>query len=364
MFSPAGDIHSYLRSKQIVLGRSLALRTKVYLDLNFWIDIQRAALGLNHDPRALKLLHHLRRGVRRGRLICPVGDTVFMELLKQPFSDDRRIGTARVVDELSLGVSLITQSLRIGTEISWLYHQLFGASPALEPLQALVWTKVANILGPSHPFSPHLDPATMLRAQIAVADELWETSMTDLILQVADTTGPSDDYGPLTEETNRNRDEYAGEITNFKVAYDIELRGAIEGVGDLAADTLFDAWANLAGASLPPATPADQALRLNAGRNALVCAFKDRLAAEVVRTLHIEASLHAALRVDKRRRVAPNDWHDFRHAAAALAYCDIFLTEKPLHELVRRPQLGLLKLNGCRVASTLDDAVDLVRSLG
>ena len=92
-------------------------------------------------------------------------------------------------------------------------------------------------------------------------------------------------------------------------------------------------------------------------------AYRKRGAVKTVRTLHIDTASHAMLRVEKKRCFKPNDWHDFCHAAASLAYCDLFFTEGPLHELVARPKLGLLGLNGCKIASTVNDTVELLRAV-
>jgi hypothetical protein len=363
MVDPTAEVDAYVRHKQISLGRELAPQTKIYLDLNFWIAVREAALGMRTDAAALKLLHLLRRGVARGLMVCPVGDSVFMELMKQPLSEDRRIGTARVVDELSLGVSLLTSQMRIGTEIYQALHQLMGRPEPLLPMQDLVWTKVCHILGPSYPVSAEIEPKLMVHLQKKTMDSLWDASLTDMIEQCGDHDGPAEDYRPLTEDTNRQRDLYADEITSYEAAYDIELRGGVDAVGALTADVLT-AIGEKAGWGVPPAPghePSES--MLNLARNTLLHAFRKGGAAKIVRTLHIETALHAMLRVEKKRRFKPNDWHDFRHAAAALAYCNLFFTEGPLHELVARPKLGLLGLNGCKVASTPDDAVELLRAV-
>jgi hypothetical protein len=359
---PAAEVDAYVRQKQIALGGALALRTKVYLDLNFWIAARDAALGLRADAAALKLLHLLRRGVGHGELVCPVGDTVFAELLKQPLSDDRRIGTARIVDELSLGVALIPERRRISTEFYCLLHWLLGRPEALLDMKELVWTKVCHILGPSYPYSDDIDPGVMVSLQKKTIDTLWAASLVDMIVAAGDHGGEPEDYRPLTEDTNRQRDLWTHEITSYKAAYDIELRGAIEAFDELTADILVD-LGQAAGLGAPTPGGGDRKLLLNVDRNVLLHALRGPGAVKTVRTLHVQVALHAVLRMEKARRFKPNDWLDFHHAAAALSYCDVFLTEKPLHELVRRPQLGLMALNRCQVASTLDDGVALLRGL-
>lgn len=96
-------------------------------------------------------------------------------------------------------------------------------------------------------------------------------------------------------------------------------------------------------------------------RDLLYYAFKKPAAKDVLRSLHIGASIHAAMRWDKDRKFKPNDYYDFEHATAALSYCDAFLTEKPLRDLVTRPQTNLEIVNGCRVFSDVQSAVDYMR---
>ena len=82
-----------------------------------------------------------------------------------------------------------------------------------------------------------------------------------------------------------------------------------------------------------------------------------------MRTLHVKVAIHAAMRWDKERRFKVNDWHDFGHATIALTYCDAFFTEGPLRHLVTSRGPGLEVINDCRVASSADDALRIVRRL-
>src|SRR3712207_6032570 len=135
----------YIRQRQIALGQSIAQRRKIYLDLRYWIIARDAALGVRTNPEARKLLHFLRRGVANGTLICPIGGSTFSELMKQRYSEGRRIGTARLMDELSLGVAIIPTRLVTGTEIARSFHA--AAKLPTHEMQELVWTKVAFVLG-------------------------------------------------------------------------------------------------------------------------------------------------------------------------------------------------------------------------
>jgi len=62
----------------------------------------------------------------------------------------------------------------------------------------------------------------------------------------------------------------------------------------------------------------------------------------------------------RKKPLTTNDWVDWSHAAAALAYCDMFFTERHLaHQL--RQELGADKQYKCEVAGTLGEALDTLQ---
>jgi hypothetical protein len=80
-------------------------------------------------------------------------------------------------------------------------------------------------------------------------------------------------------------------------------------------------------------------------------------------TLYIEACLHAAIRWDKARRLVGNDIYDFNHASAAIAHCQAFFTEGPLKALLASKHHGLADDFGCRIASDIPEAADILGDL-
>lgn len=103
--SPEVSLEEHRRYRVHALGRDLASRKAIYLDLRFWIGLRDAArynkLGLERD-----LLLGLRRRVASGALFCPITDSTFLELFKQT-DQQSRVATAELIDELSLGVTLM-----------------------------------------------------------------------------------------------------------------------------------------------------------------------------------------------------------------------------------------------------------------
>ena len=150
-------IDDHVRRAVVALGEKLVGKRAVYLDTNYWIRLRDANRGRKGTQKTVDLLRLLRHGVARGTLFCPISEAVFIELMKQE-DPSSRVSTAALIDDLSLGVTLIQESERIITEIEYF---LYAASKRTKryPLQYLVWSKVPYVLGLIHPTTRKLDSA-------------------------------------------------------------------------------------------------------------------------------------------------------------------------------------------------------------
>jgi hypothetical protein len=266
------DIDRHSRARPVELGRWIAGRKKVYLDACYWIIIRDMALGVRTGAVEQKLLHFLRRGVARGDLICPISAAMFMELMKQPYTPERRIATAALIDELSFGVSMILPKIVVGTEIhSFLLRTLRGGE--LYPMQELIWTKVSYSLGNMYPSLEQLSAEELHRFQVGFFDYLWDVPLSQIVGLIGDTPGPTDDFRKLSEETNRDCARFAHELRSFEGTYDIELRGAVELLGDVAADVIEHLNEKDLGRA-PTPTAEERAFTVNAYRNVLYHAMQ------------------------------------------------------------------------------------------
>src|SRR6202035_1989713 len=109
-------IDDYAGRRQIELGQSLDTKVPIYLDMNFWIIVRRGLDEARKDAPEARLLRSLRDAVASGTIFCPISDTVFLELLKQGDATSRR-ATTQLIDELSLGVTLVPSEIRANTEL-------------------------------------------------------------------------------------------------------------------------------------------------------------------------------------------------------------------------------------------------------
>jgi hypothetical protein len=354
-------IDAYTRSRQIELARTIEGRAKVYLDVNFWIIARDAAAGTDACKAAPELLDLLRRGVAEGTLVCPISESTFIELMKQPNTPTRRIATARLIDELSLGVSLTTSHARIATEIAHFFCSRTGQQN-FYAMQELVWTKLSYTLGYIHPSLPgRLDRATELALQKGFFDEMWKKSL----LEILEVIGDAD--LPVRDELRRSASGIDADIKvhmhtlkSYQQTYKDEIVGTVDVYSDLAADVMGGM------AERDGVTPAERGSPSwiecqRMCRNLLIAAFQKPGTKEALRTIHALASLHACLRRNKMTNFKENHFYDFEHAAAALAYCDAFLTEGFLTSLANARHTGLCGINDCRVTADVDEAVTIVR---
>lgn len=359
---PDISLDRHVKSRVVELGQALADRQAIYLDVRYWLFLRQALLGNDDVTPKGKLLQLLREAVKSGKVFCPISESVFLELLKQS-DPESRLRTAKLIDELSLGVSLLSQRERVATELA---HLLYSSQNAADvhPLRHLIWTKLPYVLGFLHPTETAIDAASLLAIQKAFFDKMWTIDLVKMMEMFGPGPLPLDPrLDGIAAKLNAGNAEHASGIKSFQQALTDELSG----VADLCADTAADIMGEMAakqGYSAPPPNRDDWR------RTRQMCAnlvFHGLQAKPGLRhklpTLYIEACLHAATRWDMMRRLVGNDIYDFNHAGAAVAYCQAFFTEGPLKALLALKHHGLANDFSCRVASEVPEAIDILSGL-
>ncbi|MEJ0024940.1 MAG: hypothetical protein WDN01_02835 [Rhizomicrobium sp.] len=354
-------IDRYARERQIALAREMAPRAKIYLDLRFWILAREAAAG-NGTPADIRILEALRHGVRAGVLLCPVSESVVMELLKQANTAARRQATATLIDELSLGVCLVPIDVRAKTEVAHFWHALSSASE-LYPVSELIWSKLAYAFGYLHPQIAGWTPEQELAFQKDFLDKMWDKPLVEMATAIGDTGWEQrEDFERLARALNQGNADHLRDIRDFKQTYQLELKGVIDLYGDVAADVVCDmAVAN--NVAPPRRGSSEWKATANACKNVLFAGFAQERTRTALRTVHIQTCLHADLRLNKRRKFVANDFYDFNHAAAALGYCDAFFTEGSLRAMVTAKHVALDKRYGCRVTDDVEEAAQILEAI-
>lgn len=237
--SPDVDIKCHARNRQIELANSLHGRHAIYLENKFWIglrDIQSAdKMSIYGD-----LLAELRLAASAGLAFCPISDSCFMEVFKHSHPTTRR-RTAQLIDELSLGVTIISFDLRIGTEIAHLLHSARTAEKVF-PLDQLVWSRLSYVLGFYSPPVSMFDAQTARAVEKAFFDHMWTIPLVEIEGIVGDAMSGSDwdHHGRLARTLTQAIDAHAPDLKSFDQVYEHELVGVMDLYAGRAADILCD----------------------------------------------------------------------------------------------------------------------------
>jgi hypothetical protein len=286
-------------------------------------------------------------------------------MIKQPQNQKGRIATAKLIDELSLGVSFIPNRDLVGKEIQrWLFE--IQGHHNLHDMQDLIWTKAGYTLGYIFPDLSELEISDVDADELYKRgfDRIWDATTSEIVNSTLSMKFDSAYIDQMIEEINRRNAEHSHEIISFKKSYDIELRGAIECYGPVAAQIIKQISNPLDGWPLSD-SPEDKKFRETGAKNLMYEDIKKHKKIDRLRSIHIYSSIHAIMRWDKMRQFKKNDYFDFEHAQIALGYCDAFFTEGPLKILVTRPPLCLNEINGCVVIAISDmaAAIEYLKSL-
>lgn len=355
--SPDISLGEHVRRRQRELGDSLQSRRVIYLDQKFWIILRGGAAGERSAPDEIALLALLKKEVASGTAFCPISQSTFAELLKQKDAATR-LATAQLIDELSLGISLIPFDERIELELK---HYIYSKNEKrdLEPIRCLAWSKLSYVVGHVHPTNMGFDRATELALQKAFFDRMWTLSLSEMVQSLGDSMPSDMTFDRLADRLNAGNTEHARELKSFPKTYAIELKGVLNLVAPIGAGIVSD-MAELASGLSMPREGIEWFDLVQKWKTFLLKAFEQDEGKDILRTLHIYTCLHAAIRWNKAQQLEANDFHDFQHACAAMGYCDVFLTERGLKAMVTANHIALDVLYGCQVASNVKEALTLL----
>jgi hypothetical protein len=349
-------------SKERDLGAWVLGRKRMFLDTSWWIELLNVGLGRSSNPKHDALLLRLQTLVQSGRLICPLGEGVFLELLKQ-VDVGTRTASALLMDELSAAVTIIDSRRRLRIEAThFLVEGLTKKAIAGPPLEK-VWTKVGFVLGYPRIVFAGIDEEEQLARDKAFLDILWSRRLSELL----DDSDPPFDREDLTLRagaeriTDRTR-AYAHEATKFTEVFLAEVGGFI----DLHCEELGAAVEEIeraarGGSAISAAR--QQEIRESA-RRMFYNLFRYRKIGKALPTIRIHAGLHAMNRWLRNRPFNLRDYYDIANASAAIPYCDYFLTEKHLATITTGAPLNFAQRYGVSVMHTAEQALDALSGLG
>ncbi len=297
----------------------------------------------------------LRQGVIEGKLFCPFNFSLYEELIAiNPI--DRRVATARLMDELACNMAL-----KNPFEIAMLEYTRFliEAGPTLRPLAGKiepVWCRIGWFLGERYPRSNDWPEEFLNFSHKVVWDCGCSRRVADLALLPDQKESPDD----TADRINKERKRFPRSNQTFEDLYKSELGAYIDENKERVTQSILDITVGLLGMEHPGTLPIET---IAPALNLLLGASLKHLKKRIIPSQQIEAALHAQVRMDDRRKTKQNDIDDFRHAAAALAYCNVFLTDKPLTHLVNSKHVQEVIPMSCEITGDPARAVALVEAI-
>jgi hypothetical protein len=229
---PEVSVSAQVAARMEQLADQVVSRTRVYLDTNYWILLRDAAMGRPRDPTHEQLLAVLTEATAAETHVCPVGEGVFFELLRQ--SDERtRLATAKLIDSLGQGITIQNLHDRIQTELHSFISATSQQQMLPEPPLRRVWLKIGHVLGSLYPVLPKFDDAEELAVQKAFLDVMWSITLEEML---ADTdiraVSDSSDFGALAQRLSSESAIHAEEMTAFQTVYLSEIAGFFDACSD------------------------------------------------------------------------------------------------------------------------------------
>lgn len=357
---PNKSADTYAKEKRVELGTSLLGTKKIYLDTKYWLLLRDAKLRRARDENQYNLLALTEQASSSGRYIFPISEDIFVEVLKQTDPGTLR-STVALIDSFSRGVSLLSGEERVRLEVLHFLETHLGSS--VFSLQELVWTKVAYNLGYLSPQHDKLPEDTNTMIQKAFFDQMWSMSLIDIVETMSRTGAPTlPPFRGYSERLNVGKFAHMHHNKAFKQMFLSEIAGMVD---SYKADfkELFAYMFERHHGYLPNSDEVDQSGSDQILANMIYNLFKLNKIKQELPSFRVHAGLHAVARWDKKQKYQDNDLHDFRHAAAALGYCDFFFTEKRLCHLATQDLLKYDRLFNCKTLWKVDDVVECLRTL-
>lgn len=359
---PEKTVDAYIKEKKLELGEWVNLRRKVYLDTKFWLLLRDAHLNRAKEQSQYDLLKLTADAVSSGKIICPISEDVFQEVIKQTDQGTLR-ATVALIDSLSAGVSLISHDERLEAELLYFLRSYTEPKERLYNRHDLVWTKLAYTCGMRIPHNDTFSEAENRLVQKAFIDQMWSLPLQEMInligLDRLFTFPHMPDFSHLM---NEEKDSYHAEKADFKKIFLTELGFLL-----CREEARFESMFTYLFEKEKGYAPHPEEVRAsNSGKmfaNIIYNTIKLQKAGNNLSTIEIEAGLHAQLIYDKTRRYKANDAYDINHAIAALPYCDYFFTEKNLRQFIVRKNLAYDSKYNCTVVSSIIDAVSEIHQI-
>ena len=349
-------LKEYVDSEQIKLSDSIKDRIKIYLDTKFWIYLRDGMKGKNGKYSRLYTI--LKELVKNGKIVCPLSFSVYSEVSKQS-DKETRIMTAKIIDELSLGISV--------KNVYELYYNdafyfIVSKSGFFQNYtQKSNFDYIGSVLSGTSVPVPNIPLTNIPNESIQKAwfDFYKTMKLSDIV----------DNYDEESVNYYKNMNTRLQKYNNkvVKPHYQTdklqeilrnELIGCIESINFIP--TLMKEVYEMTVGKVSENEVVDENKIKNFFCNTLI---NRKYKSKILDSLYMFGVLNTLNVYEQTRPVQDNDEEDFFHAVQALSTCDYFFTEKRLKHLLNVKTFKLSDEFNTIVISDIDEAISFVEKI-
>jgi hypothetical protein len=341
--SPDEDLISYI--ERLTQERWLAIRDRkvIYLDSYVWIGIRNAALNpggcRDIESRTLSLL---REKVAAGLIICPCSYHLFCELISQ--TEERRLNTARLMDELSLGYSFVSPKDMRVVEIRHHFLSQINA-PNRRSIRSQSLTRIAWVWGTLVPSVPI--PDQNLALQKAFYSSFGDRSLYELFAAV-DFPRDTSDFDEIAESIQDFIRLCSEERLGFEEARNSAAAGMFDAMNDDVASVSREVFLKYE----------DYCMRYVQTQRSV------KISASDIPSIAVSSAIYADFaKASKNMNVKRNDYFDVEHATLALSYCDFATFDVPMARRLRVPPVRDYLPKTSKILGGLDELLEVLQGL-
>lgn len=289
----------------------------IYLDSNFWIDLGDGLRNGFPESNIKNFYYLLKELIYSGKAICPISNSIFIELFKQINTEERQT-IASVMDEFSNGITIESKYYIFKEEIL-----NFTKSTRHKP-----WKDVSAF---RTIFEEKITETLKWRRTFASQKSLpslFELASSKIVGNIDQLKDISDD---IADHLQEQKEKHDNEARQFKLMQSIEILNTIKSTFEIFPDLK----SKVSNVNLP----------------------------EIGQDIHLKmpaiwsfGSIHSLLRNDPKRKYRVNDFFDIEHCSVALGYYDYFFTERSFFNVVTHKLAELDEKFNLICARKYDDA--------
>lgn len=325
-------LHRVIKHKD--LDQYMLGKTKIYMDLNFWINLRNSIWKKSEDKRYFQLLEILKEKVKDKRIVCPFSNVLIEEVFKQD-SKDSRLKTFQIADILADKIMLSPVYYISMCEVHNLNSIYLGKQPTNLWYK---WRRPINALG---------DFSLKTKEELSEDELLIKKAMYDINLQSSFqyVLGELDAASFINKESSVWHANMVNQSKAFsdpsglskKKLHRLEIRSSYKTIAKHIQSSV------------------------EVDVDSIIDHFSLSRLKEITPTCYAYSALYTELILDRTRKIKPNDYYDIMHSSLALSTCDIFLTEKSFASTLKRMKID--KEFDVRVLFDIDEIIEIVESL-